>query len=245
MKWVKDLRPRYGLNLMTENLSRILIIEDEKNLGSTLLERFDLTGYQATWAQTGADARFEIDKRKYDLALVDVGLPDETGFEVASYIRKRQPGTALVFLTAMGTPEDRVRGLELGAEDYIVKPFHLKELQLRVRNALKRSRYLSSNLQESIQIGNALVDFQKFEVKKDSQVFSLTHKECALLKLLVERRGNVVSREEILNHVWGEEEFPTPRTVDNFILRLRKLIEFDSENPEVIKNIRGVGYQLQ
>jgi DNA-binding response OmpR family regulator len=189
----------------------------------------------------------EIRARKFDLALMDVGLPDGSGFDVAARLRKARPGTAIIFLTAMGTPEDRVKGLELGAEDYVVKPFHLKELLLRVKNGLKRAMYLSSGVGENsqaIQIGRAQVHFGKFEAIVDGQAHPLTHKECALLRLLYDRRGNVVSRDEILNHVWSEDEFPTSRTIDNFVMRLRRMIENDPENPQIIRSVRGVGYQL-
>jgi DNA-binding response OmpR family regulator len=227
--------------------SRILVLEDERNVGLTLVERLKKEGFDVAWATTTAEADLEIQNRKFDLALMDVGLPDGSGFDVAARLRKLQPGTAIIFLTAMGTPEDRIRGLELGAEDYVVKPFHLKELLLRVRNGLKRARYLNSAANESdeaVQIGRATVHFGKFEATVSGEAHPLTHKECALLRLLFDRRGNVVSRDEILNHVWSEDEFPTSRTIDNFVMRLRRLVEADPENPQVIRSVRGVGYQL-
>jgi len=227
--------------------SRILLVEDEKNLGSTLLERLQKEGFEAAWATSVTDARMEIQQRRFDLALMDVGLPDGSGFDVAAELRRVQPSTAIIFLTAFGSPEDRIRGLELGAEDYVVKPFHLKELILRIQNGLKRARYLAASLAEnteSVKVGKARIHFSKFEAEADGGIHSLTHKECALLRLLVDRRGRVVSRDEILNHVWSEDEFPSPRTVDNFIMRLRRLVEVNPEEPQVIKSIRGVGYQL-
>ena len=135
----------------------------------------------------------------------------------------------------------------MGAEDYIVKPFHLKELLLRVRNGLKRASYLSGHFEgvdSSVIVGRAKINFLRFEAEINGEVFPLTHKETALLRLLVERRGCVVSRDEILNHAWSEDEFPTPRTVDNFVMRLRRLVELNPEQPEVIKSVRGIGYQL-
>jgi DNA-binding response OmpR family regulator len=227
--------------------SRILVLEDERNVGLTLVERLKKEGFDVAWATTTAEADLEIQNRKFDLALMDVGLPDGSGFDVAARLRKVQPGTAIIFLTAMGTPEDRIRGLELGAEDYVVKPFHLKELLLRVRNGLKRARYLNAaagDSNEAVQIGRALVHFGKFEALVAGESNALTHKECALLRLLFDRRGNVVSRDEILNHVWSEDEFPTSRTIDNFVMRLRRLVETDPENPQIIRSVRGVGYQL-
>lgn len=236
---------------MTERAPRILVLEDEKNVGATLVERLRKEGFEVAWATTLADARLEIGQRRFDLALLDVGLPDGSGFDAAEELRRSQPSTAIIFLTAYGAPEDRVRGLELGAEDYVVKPFHLKELLLRVRNGLKRAAYLGATPPEGgegegVRVGRARIHFARFEAEVDGQgqPQSLTHKECSLLRLLVERRGKVVSRDEILNHVWSENEFPTARTIDNFVMRLRRLVEEDPENPQVIKSVRGVGYQL-
>jgi DNA-binding response OmpR family regulator len=228
----------------TREVARILVVEDERNVGSTLVERLRQEGYEVAWATSAEEARAEIEGRRFDLALMDVGLPDGSGFEVAARLRKAQAGTAIIFLTAMGNPEDRVRGLELGAEDYVTKPFHFKELMLRVQNGLKRARYIATDRGGSVQVGRALVDFDKFEARVGEKTHSLTHKEVALLKLLVAREGKVVSRDEILNHVWSEDEFPTSRTIDNFVMRLRRLVEADAENPQIIKSVRGVGYQL-
>jgi DNA-binding response OmpR family regulator len=227
--------------------SKLLLVEDEKNVGSTLVERLKTDGYDVLWVQTAKDALCQIGNRTYDLVLLDVGLPDGSGFEVGRNLRLKQPAAALMFLTAFGTPEDRIRGLELGAEDYIVKPFHLKELLLRVRNGLKRAKYISAISKAAgtkATIGKAVIDFQRFEASVEGQNVPLSHKETALLKLMVEKRGSVVSRDEILDHAWSEDEFPTPRTVDNFILRLRRLVEDNPEEPQVIKTVRGIGYQL-
>ncbi len=230
--------------MVEKPVARLLVVEDERNVARTLVERLRKEGFDVAWASTAAEADLEITARKFDLALLDVGLPDRSGFEVAESLRKSQPQAAIIFLTAFGTPEDRIRGLELGAEDYVVKPFHLKELLLRVQNGLKRAKYVASDLaaSELLSVGKARIDFAKFTAEVDGREHSLTHKECALLKLLVERRGKVVSRDEILNHVWSEDEFPTSRTVDNFIMRLRRLIEENPEEPAVIRSVRGVGY---
>jgi two-component system alkaline phosphatase synthesis response regulator PhoP len=228
--------------------SRILLLEDERNVGSTLVERLRKEGFDVAWTTSVGEARAEVSSpQRFDLALLDVGLPDGSGFDVAELLRKSQPWVAIIFLTAFGAPEDRVRGLELGAEDYVVKPFHLKELLLRVRNGLKRAMYLSADagdVEGGVEVGKAKILFSRFEANVDGVVQTLTHKETALIKLLVERRGKVVSRDEILDHVWSVDEFPTSRTVDNFIMRIRRLVEVDPENPQVIRSIRGVGYQL-
>ena len=232
---------------MLEKYPHILLVEDEKNVGSTLAERLKRENFLVTWTRSVEESKLEILHQKFDLVLLDVGLPDGSGFDVAPFLKKQSPQTALIFLTAFGTAEDRIRGLELGAEDYVVKPFHLKELILRIRNGLKRAHLLSSSFQDlspEIQIGRARVFFKRFEAMVGDQVFPLTHKESALLRVLVEKRGSVVSRDEILNLAWSEDEFPTPRTVDNFIMRLRKLVEVHPEKPEVIKSIRKIGYVL-
>ena len=140
-----------------------------------------------------------------------------------------------------------MRGLELGAEDYIVKPFHYKELLLRIENALRRAKLLASaesKYERPLLVGRARIDLKRMEATTDGEKVSLTHKECAVLTLLLEKQGAVLARDEILDRAWAPDEFPTPRTVDNFIVRLRRLIEPDPAEPQVIRSVRGVGYQL-
>ena len=226
---------------------RILVVEDEINVGRTLTERLAAEKYLVTWARTAGEALAQDGQPPFDLALLDVGLPGQSGFELAAALRRRHPQTAIVFLTAFGTPEDRVRGLELGAEDYIVKPFHFKELNLRLQNALRRATLVAGaeiRFEKPLQVGRARIDLKRMEACVDGESVALTHKECAVLSLLLEKDGAVLARDEILDRAWAEDEFPTPRTVDNFILRLRKLIEHDPAEPKAIRSVRGVGYQL-
>lgn len=225
-------------------VAQILVVEDETNVGTTLVERLEREGYSVGWAKTAKEALAFLDKKPIHLALLDVGLPDSSGFDVATEIRKRSPATAIVFLTAFSNPEDRIKGLELGAEDYVVKPFHFKELLLRIQNGLRRANALKDTGQEPVRIGRGEVDFARFEVRVEGVSYSLTHKESRVLKLLLEAKERVVSRDEILNSAWSEDEFPTSRTVDNFILRLRKLLEPNVDEPTMIRSVRGVGYQL-
>jgi DNA-binding response OmpR family regulator len=181
------------------------------------------------------------------LTLLDVGLPDGNGFDLAGELRAAVPQSAIIFLTAHGNPEERVRGLELGADDYLTKPFHFRELLLRIQNCLKRAQDLAElpgTMRGIVRIGRAHVDFERFSAEVDGVSHALTHKECAVLRLLASRVGKAVSRDEILDRAWSADEFPTSRTVDNFIVRLRKLVEPDPDEPRLIRSIRGVGYLL-
>jgi two-component system alkaline phosphatase synthesis response regulator PhoP len=225
----------------------LLLLEDEANVGSTLQDRLGLEGFTVRWAKSVEEAKSALEGGSFRIALLDVNLPDGSGFDVARKIRDQHPKTAVVFLTAAGTPEDRIHGLELGAEDYVVKPFHFKELVLRIQNVLKRARFVADGPtpEPRVKIGRCVVNFQEYQLEAEGRKVALSHKECALLKLLYEKRGQVVSRDEILDLVWSEDEYPTPRTVDNFIVRLRKLVEPDAENPTLIRSVRGVGYLLE
>ena len=226
---------------------RLLVVEDERNVAETLIERLRSAGYAVTRADSLAAARRVVGETAFALALLDVGLPDGSGFELARVLREQAPATAIVFLTAHASAEDRIRGLELGADDYVGKPFHFRELLLRIQNCLKRAQelvQLPGEMRGQFRIGRALVDFERFSATVDAESQALTHKECAVLRLLSERVGKAVSRDEILDRAWSADEFPTSRTVDNFIVRLRKLVESDAADPRVIRSIRGVGYLL-
>jgi two-component system alkaline phosphatase synthesis response regulator PhoP len=227
-----------------ENYS-ILFLEDEKNIGETLTERLKEEYSDVTWVITVADADAELAKRQFDLALLDISLPDGSGFDIAEQIRSTHPTTAVVFLTAMGAADDRIRGLELGAEDYVVKPFHLKELLLRIRNVLKRTQRLTEYTNPVVMVGIASIDFERFTATIDNVSRTLTHKECLLLQLFHEKHGQVVSRDEILDRVWPEGEFPSQRTVDNFIVKIRRLIDGANASESCITSIRSVGYRLE
>jgi len=226
----------------------LLMVEDDPNVASTLADRLRGNGFAVTHAANVAAAAAAIARESFHLALLDVGLPDGSGLDVARTLQQRSPGTAIVFLTAYGTPEDRIQGLELGADDYVTKPFVFRELLLRLNNALRRARELqqpSAATQGVVRIGRANVDFSRFSAEVDGVTHPLTHKECAVLRLLAERPGVAITRDEILDRAWSAEEFPTQRTVDNFIVRLRKLVEQDPAHPRTIRSIRGVGYLFE
>jgi two-component system alkaline phosphatase synthesis response regulator PhoP len=227
--------------------AHILVVEDERNVGETLSERLQAAGYRVGLAPSAARARAYWAADPPQLVLLDVGLPDGNGFELAGELRAAVPQAAIVFLTAHGNPDDRVRGLELGADDYLTKPFHFRELLLRIQNCLKRAQDLAAlpgEMRGVVRIGRARVDFERFSAEAGGESHQLTHKECAVLRLLASRAGKAVSRDEILDKAWSADEFPTSRTVDNFIVRLRKLVEVDAADPRVIRSIRGVGYLL-
>lgn len=229
------------------NTIHLLVVEDERNVGETLSERLQAAGYRVTLAESAARARQAWRSEAPKLALLDVGLPDGNGFALARELRAAAPQTAIIFLTAHGNPEERVRGLEIGADDYLTKPFHFRELLLRIQNCLKRAQDLADlpgEVRGTLRIGRAQVDFERYSAEVAGEHHALTHKECAVLRLLASRVGKAVSRDEILDRAWSADEFPTSRTVDNFIVRLRRLVEDDAAEPRVIRSIRGVGYLL-
>jgi two-component system, OmpR family, alkaline phosphatase synthesis response regulator PhoP len=227
--------------------AQLLVVEDERNVGETLAERLRDAGFRVTLAPSAARARLAWQTQPPQLSVLDVGLPDGSGFDLARELRAAVPQAAIIFLTAHGNPEDRVRGLELGADDYVSKPFHFRELLLRIQNCLKRAQDLAElpgEMRGVVCIGRARVDFERFSAEVAGTHHALTHKECAVLRLLASRVGKAVSRDEILDKAWSADEFPTSRTVDNFIVRLRRLVEPDVDEPRVIRSIRGVGYLL-
>lgn len=228
-------------------IPKVLLLEDEVNVGSTLRDRLELESFKITWALNVKDANKSLSCETFTLAILDVQLPDGSGFDVARTLRSQHPETAIIFLTAANSPEDRIHGLELGAEDYIPKPFHTRELLLRIQNVLKRAQFVQNTPknENAVIIGKAEIRFSQYELISDGEKHHLSHKECALLKLLYEKRGQVVSRDDILNMIWSEDEYPTPRTIDNFILRLRKLVEPDIHVPSIIRSVRGVGYLME
>ena len=225
----------------------MLLVEDDANVAGTLATRLRTEGFEVTHAASAAAARTALGEAAFQIALLDVGLPDGDGFGIAGLLREASPATAVIFLTAYGTPEDRIRGLELGADDYVTKPFVFRELLLRIQNVLKRARDLQQPgaAPPVVRIGEAEVDFSRFTARVGATLHRLTHKECAVLKLLYERAGEAVTRDEILDRAWSQDEFPTQRTVDNFIVRLRKLVETDPAHPRTIRSVRGVGYQFE
>lgn len=224
---------------------RILLVEDEEHLLEALKLNLELEGYHVTTATDGKKALKLFKEERLNLIILDVMLPEVDGFKVAETIRLENSEVPILFLTAKNTSEDRVAGLKRGADDYLTKPFNLEELILRVGILVKRSLKGDDHKQlNSYKIGDKLINFNNYELVDDAgNVTSLTKKETMLLKLLIERKGEAVSRETILETVWNYDVYPSTRTIDNFILSFRKYFENDSKNPKHFHSIRGVGYK--
>ena len=222
--------------------SKILIVEDEENILDTLQLNLDLEGYALETAVDGEIALSKFDEFQPDLVILDVMLPKKSGYDVCREIRGFS-NVPILFLSAKGTTQDRIFGLKLGANDYLPKPFDLEELLLRVQVLLGPNSD-TENEPAKFKIGSYEVDFKNFKTETRKGEVGLTKKECELLKYIVSRPEEVISRDEILDHVWGEEKFPTSRTIDNFILNFRKYFEPDPKKPKYFHSIRGVGYKF-
>ncbi len=221
------------MNLLTKN---ILFVEDDIGLGETLFERLQKEMYQVDWCKSIAEAKQRIQEKKFNLIILDLGLPDGSGFDLAKEIRK-QSATPIVFMTAMNSAENRLEGYELGAEEFIPKPFHLKELLMRVKHVLENHSEL-----EILQVNKKLIHFSsQMIVHEDGREELIAKRDFELLKLLIQNSPKVLSRDEILNLIWGEDKFPSHRTVDNTIVRLRQALGDGSD--DLIRSVRGVGYQ--
>ncbi|MEZ4922699.1 MAG: response regulator transcription factor [Crocinitomicaceae bacterium] len=231
------------LAIIKELMKKILLVEDEESLINVLELNLELENYQVTIARDGQEAMATFND-EIDLVILDVMLPKINGFDVCREIRKKSK-VPIIITSAKGTSTDRITGLKLGADDYLVKPFNLEELLLRIGNLIDRPRILeTTDISESYTFGNNKVNFKTYEVDGTNGSIILSKRELELLKFLIERKNEVVSRDEILDRVWGENNFPTSRTIDNYILNFRKYFEEDPRNPEYFKSLRGVGYKF-
>jgi two-component system alkaline phosphatase synthesis response regulator PhoP len=225
---------------------RLLLVEDEANLAEVIADNLGLEGYEVEVAPDGEQALEKVRARPPALIVLDVMLPGIDGFEVCARLRKEGNEVPVLFLTARTESDYRVRGLEAGGDDYLGKPFDLRELILRVRAILKRSQWARepSSAGDELVLGDARVDFKRFTASMGEREVRLSTKETLILRLLAERAGQVVSRTEILDRVWGYDAFPTTRTIDNFVVRLRRILEPDPAQPRYLHTIRGTGYRL-
>ena len=224
--------------------SVILLVEDEETLAIGLEYNLTEEGYRVVRARDGREALEKYRSEEFDLIILDIMLPFIDGFEVARNIRKDSPQMPVLMLTAKYRPDDRIRGLELGADDYMTKPFHLTELLLRVKGMLKRKAWYRKILEGGgvFRFGENEVDFTSLHCRAGKKRFQLTPLEATLLNYLISHAGTIVSRRELLENVWNVTSDVETRTVDNFIVRLRKHFESNPGTPIYIKNIRGAGY---
>lgn len=226
----------------------ILLVDDEENLQDALRLNFEMEGYEVTSAYDGLQALKAVENEHFDLIILDVMLPEVDGVTVCENIRLKNDEIPILMLSAKNQSADRVLGLRKGADDYLSKPFNLEELLLRVQNLIQKSQRISSKetLPDEYSFGNNVINFKSLEcVNKNGDIVPLTKKEGMLLKLLIENKNEVVTREKILQSVWGYNVYPTTRTVDNFILNFRKYFEEDSRNPKYFHSIRGIGYKFR
>lgn len=228
-----------------QDKKRILLVEDEKHLAETIKLNLEIEDYHPVLVHDGLSAINKFKEQKFDLVILDIMIPNIDGIAVCENIRLHNATVPIMFLSAKSSAEDRVLGLKKGGDDYLTKPFNLEELLLRIRKLLnRRDDGESKQNYFEYSFGDNYVNFDSYEAKGVSGHFSLTKKEALLLKLLIENKNEVVSREKILQTVWGYSVYPSTRTIDNFILAFRKYFEPDPKNPVHFKSLRGVGYKF-
>ena len=225
---------------------RKLLVEDEIALRENLKLNLELEGYKVVSVERGDQALDRFKKEKFDLIILDVMLPEINGFDVLKIIRLENSIVPVLFLTAKNTSADIVEGLKIGADDYLTKPFNLEELLLRIKKLIVRSKVeIIVPEREVLYFGDNMVNFKTFESRNYlDKSKRLSKKEILLLKLLSDRENEVVSRNEILEKIWGYDVFPSTRTIDNYILAFRKRFESDPKSPIFFFSIRGVGYKM-
>ena len=231
---------------MATDKANILIVEDELNLHEALKLNLEMEGYEVTSAFDGNEALKKVENAYFDLIIMDIMLPELDGISVTESIRVHNNEVPILMLSAKNTPADKVLGLKKGADDYLTKPFNLDEVLIRVSKLIEKNKRLQvkESIGDQYKFGNNLIDFKAQDaVTWNGQHVDLSKKEAMLLKLLIENKGEVVTREKILQVVWGYNVYPTTRTIDNFILSFRKYFEEDSRNPVYFHSVRGVGYK--
>lgn len=229
---------------MNSNYS-VLLIEDEPNLGKTLRDYLKTKKFNVSLGTSVSEGKTLARDIRPTVAILDIGLPDGSGIDLAKFLRLEFKECAILFCSAMNDPLLKVEALELGAEDYITKPFDLRELTLRLERILK-NRHLTLQNPDELTFGKLKFWPKRFELMDaDGKTISLGQKECAILELLLNRQNEVVSRDEMIEQIWGEDSFPTNRTVDNYIVKLRKWTDSDESGSIKIQSIRSIGYKLE
>ena len=224
-------------------MSTVLIVEDDETMLKGLRDAFEHNGYIVFAANDGESGMQIAESNEPDIIILDVMLPRTDGFDVCRTLRKRGVITPIIMLTARAEEIDKVVGLEIGADDYVTKPFSTRELLARVKAHLRRTTEKILSL-EHYEFGNVTLDFAAFKTFKNKKQIDLTSTEYSLMKVLIKHRNEVVPREKILNEVWGYDSYPSSRTVDNHILNLRQKLEDNPQKPEYIHTIHGLGYKF-
>lgn len=223
----------------------VLLVEDEPNLGKTLRDYLKTKKFNVSLGTSVAEGKKLAHEIRPTVAILDIGLPDGSGIDLARYLRLEFKECAILFCSAMNDPLLRVEGLELGAEDYITKPFDLRELTLRLERILKNRQHTFTSPDE-LSFGKLKFWPKRYElIDGDGKIISLGQKECAILEMLLEKKNEVVSRDEMIEIIWGVDSFPTNRTVDNYIVKLRKWTDSDPSGVIKIQSIRSIGYKLE
>lgn len=223
---------------------RILLLEDEKSLSDVISLNLEMEGYEVVVTDKGKEALKLSKKQHFDLIILDIMLPDISGMTVCEQIRLDNLKVPMIILSAKDTSHDRIEGLKKGADDYLTKPFNFEELLLRIQKLIKRSASGSVSSVDYFEFGNNKVNLITYQATGKEGDFVLTKKEAKLLKLFIERKDEVVSRQEILQAVWGYDVYPSTRTIDNFIMSLRRYFEAEPRNPKYFHSIRGIGYKF-
>jgi DNA-binding response OmpR family regulator len=229
------------MEMENTRLQRILIIEDEPDMALGLRDNFEFEGYAVSVARDGEEGLNQALVEKPDLIILDVMMPRMSGLEVCRQLRGRNVDAPIIMLTARGQEMDKVIGLETGADDYVTKPFSLQELLARARAHLRRQDRRSI---ETYHFGDISLDFKRYQASKDGRPLDLSPREYEILKYLVERHGETVTREQLLDEVWGYDNYPLTRTIDNHIAKLRHKIEPVPAEPRYIITIHRIGYRF-
>lgn len=225
-------------------MTKILIVEDEPSMRQGLKDNLEFEGYEVDLAEDGKIGLQKVMEGKYNLIVLDVMLPEMSGLDVCKKAREKGISTPIIMLTAKGEEIDKVVGLELGADDYITKPFSLREFLARLKAVLRRGEGKLTGDKERVLVGKLEIDFATYNAYSDNQPVPMTHREFEVIKYLWQHQNEVVSRDSLLEDVWGYEEYPTTRTVDNFILKLRQKVEDDPAHPRHILTAHGIGYKF-
>jgi len=225
-------------------MPKILIVEDQSDLANGLEINFKKEGYRVLKAGTGESAIDIAIRENPDLVVLDVMLPGISGLDVCRELRKKSIDVPIIMLTAKADEIDRVVGLEVGADDYMTKPFSIRELQARVRAHLRRRSAQPTESLAKYRFGTVELDFEKYEATVKGAPVEMTQKEFEIMRFFIRHRGDVVTRDRLLNEVWGYDDYPTTRTVDTHILKLRKKLEQDPANPRFILSVYGEGYKF-